>query len=65
MSPADINLHLPSSLPQLPVLSLGSGKWEMQWTKPDPSVQAYPSPRRCHAAVQTNNGKYHGVTATE
>ncbi|XP_045120096.1 kelch domain-containing protein 10-like [Portunus trituberculatus] len=45
-------------LDQLPVLNVNSGKWEVQWTKPDPVMQACPSPRRCHAAVQRDNELY-------
>ncbi|KAG7158053.1 Kelch domain-containing protein 10-like 2 [Homarus americanus] len=48
----------PHGILKLPVLSLDTGKWEMVKTHPDPLVNAYPSPRRCHAAVQKDTELY-------
>ncbi|XP_071512946.1 kelch domain-containing protein 10-like [Panulirus ornatus] len=45
-------------LDEVPVLSIETGEWNVRKTKPDPLVLAYPSPRRCHAAVQRNNELY-------
>lgn len=45
-------------LDEVPVLDVGTGKWAVKKTQPDPRVHAHPSPRRCHAAVQRGKDLY-------
>ncbi|KAK7068074.1 hypothetical protein SK128_013744 [Halocaridina rubra] len=45
-------------LDEVPVFDNLTGEWSLKATKQDPRLHAYPSPRKCHAAVQRGTDLY-------